>query len=118
LRHHISSLRCPISQGRKKSVKLINAKLEQAERGAQIDFLFDREDDVISLCEAKYYHEPFAIDRVYAETIERKISVFRQRTKTNKSIFFVLIAPHGVVENNYLRRLVTNIIKMKPFFSS
>ena len=33
------------------------------EQGAQIDLLFDRDDDAITICEIKYTNTPFAIDK-------------------------------------------------------
>src|SRR5262249_38225205 len=42
--------------------KFVPAKKSQ-EQGAQIDLLFDRDDDSITICEIKYTQEPFSIDK-------------------------------------------------------
>ena len=59
--------------------------------GAQIDLLFDRDDNAISLCEIKYTDKPFVIDKQYAKMLLNKKLVFEKRTKTNKQIFIVMI---------------------------
>ena len=51
-----------------------NGKGDQ--NGAQIDLLFDRRDDSITLCEIKYTSKPFLIDKAYAQNIENKIQIF------------------------------------------
>ena len=76
------------------------------ERGAQIDLLFDRSDGIITLCEIKYCDREFLIDKQYAAEIEQKIDIFRRKTKTRKHIFVAMITTHGVIRNDYYKRLV------------
>ncbi len=52
--------------------------------GAQIDLLFDRTDEAISLCEIKYTEKPFLIDKAYANELMSKIDVFKKITGTIK----------------------------------
>jgi uncharacterized protein len=61
------------------------------DQGAQIDLLFDRADDTISLCEIKFNAEPFSIDKTYAKVLQRKLDVFQTQTQTRKTLQLVLI---------------------------
>ena len=73
------------------------------EQGAQIDLLFDRKDDAITICEIKYSEEPYVLTKKYMEILSRKMEVFRQKTHTEKQLFLILISAHGL-KNTYLCR--------------
>jgi len=83
------------------------------EQGAQIDLLFDREDDSITLCEIKYTEQPFIIDKQYAQILSQKIKVFQEVTKTKKQIFLALISANGVKQNSYSEALVNKVVTLK-----
>lgn len=87
------------------------------EHGAQIDLLFDRGDGIISLCEIKYHHEAFAIDKAYAQALQRKIAIFRQQMKGRiKQCFLVMVTSCGIKKNAYSEELVTNEVTLDDLF--
>lgn len=69
--------------------------------GVQIDFLIDRNDKVINLCEIKYSDNPYTIDKKYMEILRNKVALFRQITKTRKGIALTMITSSGLVKNSY-----------------
>lgn len=69
--------------------------------GAQVDLLIDRNDNVINLCEIKYYNGEFAIDKSYSEALRQKITSFKMATKTKKSVRLTMITAHGLRKNKY-----------------
>ena len=69
--------------------------------GAQIDLLIDRKDNIINLCEIKFSNSEFVIDKTYETNLMNKINVFREDTKTKKSIQLTLITLNGLKKNNY-----------------
>ena len=73
---------------------------------AQIDLLIVRKDNVINLCEIKYTNTLFEINKKYEEELLNKISIFKEVTKTNKSIILTFITYNGLVKNNHY-----NIVK-------
>ncbi|MCP4130971.1 MAG: AAA family ATPase [bacterium] len=93
------------------------AKKAASTKGAQIDLLFDRNDRVISICEIKCHNSPFQIDKKYSEVLKNKISVFREQTKTNKSIFLVFVTTMGMKKNDYYDELVDNEVTLKDLFA-
>lgn len=87
------------------------------ERGAQIDLLFDRDDDAITICEIKFTMDPFPITKDYAENIKNKISVFKEKTRTKKQIFFVMISANGIKDTIYSEELVQGVVTLEDLFT-
>jgi len=82
------------------------------EQGAQIDLLFDRKDNCITVCEIKYTNQPFVIDKYYAEQLKRKIEVFRRKTATKKHIFLARISTNGIKKTIYSEDMVEKVITL------
>jgi hypothetical protein len=61
---------------------------------------------VINLCEIKYADDQFVIDQKYAKQLRQKIDVFRQVTKTRKTVHLTMITTFGVKQNQYASDLV------------
>ncbi|WP_343743550.1 ATP-binding protein [Chitinophaga sp.] len=92
-------------------------KSSETDRGAQIDLLIDRRDQVINICEVKFSINKFTIDKKYAEELRNKKNAFRQETKTRKAIFLTMITTFGLKRNNYTDELVQNDLSMDVLFS-
>ena len=84
--------------------------------GAQIDLLIDRRDKVINICEAKYSENAYRVTKSYAADIERKLSVFTQRTGTKKHLFFTLLTVAGVQDNEYRLNHVDQVLTIDDYF--
>lgn len=84
--------------------------------GAQIDLLFDRTDDAITICEIKYSDKPFIIDKNCAEGLKRLINVFRAVTRSRKQVFIAIIAANGLKQNTYAKEFVNAVVSMDDFF--
>lgn len=86
------------------------------EHGAQIDLLFDRNDQAITICEIKYTDSPFSVDKEYAQKLKKKIDVFQKITRTKSQLFLAIIASSGVKKNMYSAELINNIVTIDDFF--
>ncbi len=91
-------------------------KATPKQEGTQIDLLIDRQDNVISLCEMKFYNDQFALTKVDADTLRRKRRIFRQASKTKKQVFIVLITTFGLLPNEHSIGLVDNVVGMGDLF--
>ena len=89
---------------------------KSTEKGAQIDLLFDRQDDAITLCEIKYTQKPFLIDKTYAASLNQKMSVFSKKTKTDKSLYITMISASGLKETMYSEEMVSNTVTLEDLF--
>jgi hypothetical protein len=84
--------------------------------GAEIDLLIDRRDQTINLCEMKFTESTFTIDRRYADDLRRKLSVFREITRTRKNVFLTMVTTFGVTDNPYAKELVSKSITLPELF--
>lgn len=102
------------------SWRYIPSKRSQ-ESGAQIDLLFDREDDAITLCEIKYSDNSFTIEKPYAKNLHQKIEAIEKnyptkKNPTKKQIFLAFITTHGLKKNSYFDDLVQNEVILEDLF--
>lgn len=86
------------------------------EKGAQIDLVIDRRDGVINLCEAKFSINPFTIDKKYADNLRKKVTAFRQQTRTRKATFLTMITTFGLNRNMHSVSVVQNDLTMNALF--
>ena len=92
-------------------------KPKKGEKGAQIDLLIDRQDLCINVCEMKFSTSEFVINKGYSTELENKLKVFRNSTKTKKTLFLTMITTHGVNKNAYYINQVQNEVTMQALFS-
>jgi hypothetical protein len=115
---HIDNIRqaLHISPGAEVGAWRYTTKKKEVNGGAQIDLLFDREDGVITLCEIKYSSTPFAINKACYQNLLNKINVYKRESRTNKQIFIVFIAAHGLQKTIYSEEIVTQCITIDDLF--
>lgn len=85
-------------------------------KGAQIDLVIERNDNVIDLCEIKYTKERFSVTSEYNDVIQNKRARFIEEYHTNQAIHLVLISANEVVHNSYYDEF-QNIIYADSLFS-
>lgn len=86
------------------------------ERGAQIDLLFDREDGIITICEIKYTDQPYQLTKDEAILLNRKIEVFKKRTKCQKQVHLALITNLPIKQTMYSEEMVMNNLVLSDLF--
>ena len=82
----------------------------------QIDLLVERADNVINICEAKFYKAPYVISNDDAWKYDRLIEDFLTYSKTKSSVHFVLISPLGVAHNGN-ESVATNVVTLDDLFA-
>ena len=86
------------------------------EKGAQIDLVLDRGDQVVNLFEIKFSNKIYRISKAAFDNLGNKEDVFRQTTKTKKQLFFVFVTTFGLAENNYSAAMVAKSLTMDDLF--
>lgn len=78
-------------------------KLQEGEKGVQIDIIIDRADEVINIVEAKWTSDgkPYLISSSDEEDLLNKKRVFTLQTKTRKSVFLTMVTVSGIQENSH-----------------
>ncbi len=92
------------------------AKNTDEYEGTQIDLLIDRNDNVINLCEIKFYNEELILSKTDADNIRRKRSTFKFITKTKKQVFVTLITTFGMHHNKNTVGLIDNVLTVDDLF--
>jgi AAA+ ATPase superfamily predicted ATPase len=82
----------------------------------QIDLIIDRADNVINLCEIKFYNVPLTIDKKMYLNLKNKIAELQLGIQSRKNIYLTMITTFGVKENEYSRELVQNHVLMDSLF--
>jgi len=90
---------------------------KDAENGAQIDLLIDRNDNVINLCEIKYATKAFVITKSYDENLRNKRGVFIEETRTKKSVHITMITTYGVKHNEYWNNIQSELLLDDLFYA-
>lgn len=85
-------------------------------RGAQIDLLFDRKDDAITLCEIKCTSDPYVFTKSDWENLNQKIAIFKEQTRTKKQIFVSLISANGLKHNIHTKETIHHVVTLDDFF--
>ncbi|MCK4608041.1 MAG: AAA family ATPase [Gammaproteobacteria bacterium] len=86
------------------------------ERGAQIDLLFDRQDNSITLCEIKYNDKPFVLTKDYVDILKHKMTTFKQQTRTKKQLFMAFIAANDIKNNYYSDDIIDGVVTLDSLF--
>ena len=81
----------------------------------QIDIVIEREDRYIYLCEVKFSEYPFVIDKVYEQVLRERMLLFKEETKTRKTLLTTFITTFGVKPNTH-SSIVQNEVLLDDLF--
>jgi AAA+ ATPase superfamily predicted ATPase len=79
-------------------------------KGAQIDLLIDRADNIINICECKFVKNQFEIDKSYSENLRNKTAAFARVSKTKKALHLTMITTYGVKQNKYAGMVQSQVL--------
>lgn len=74
------------------------ANKETSIPGAQIDLIIDRSDRMVHLCEIKFSKGPYRITGDYEQKLRERMELFRELTKTRKSLVHTFVTTYGVAD--------------------
>ena len=69
--------------------------------GTQIDMLINRNDNIINMCEIKFYSDEFVVNRDYYRTIMRRQELLSAEVPKKTAIHSTLITTFGLKRNEY-----------------
>ena len=69
--------------------------------GYQIDLMIIRKDNIINLCEIKFYSDEFKITKDYFLKINRRNNLLKEKINKKYSIMNTLISTYGLFKNEY-----------------
>lgn len=83
--------------------------------GMQIDLILSRRDNIINLCEIKYYNDLFCVDYEYYRVILRRENGISELFPKTSAVHSTLITTFGLAHNKY-SGVFTNVITMEELF--
>jgi AAA+ ATPase superfamily predicted ATPase len=78
---------------------------------AQIDLVIDRKDNLINLCEIKFYNDTFQLDAEYAERLRRKAAQFKLSTGTKKGLNTIMLTTWGITGKHAIGLVTESLTK-------
>jgi len=74
-----------------------------------------RSDDVIDVCEMKYYAEEYAFNQDEYAKLQNRMLRLAEETKTRKAVQAILITTYGLKQNEY-SDIVQSVVTMNDLF--
>lgn len=83
---------------------------------AQVDLVIDRDDNIVNLCEIKFYNDTFSVDANYASSLRNKETQFKTGTGTRKGINTIMLTTWGI-QGKHATGLVTNSLTQECLYN-
>ena len=83
--------------------------------GTQIDMIISRKDDIVNMCEMKYYSEEFMVDKEYDKVLRHRQNLLYDLIPRKSSIHNTLVTTFGIKNNEY-KWSFDNVITMEDLF--
>ena len=91
-------------------------KRSEEEGGTQIDLLIDRNDNVLNMCELKFYSGDFAVNKEYYKILLHRQELLTKEVSPKTAIHSTLITTFGLVKNEYSGAFV-NVVTLDDLFA-
>ena len=88
---------------------------DEKTRGAQIDMVIDRDDNVLNLCEMKFCKDDYTITQSDWFNFQNKIETLGRITKWKKNIHFTLVTTQGLARNEHFG-IVQKMVTLNDLF--
>ena len=98
---HIRQIKAALGISGVSSKQSAWSKRADDQEGTQIDLLIDRADNIINMCELKFYSDDFTVDRNYYRLMMRRQELLSNEIPKRKAIHNTLITTYGLAYNEY-----------------
>lgn len=85
------------------------------EKGSQIDLLIIRKDNVVNMCEIKFYSSTYIVSKDYFLTLNERKNALINELSPKQTIRHTLISTYGLKSNQY-SDIFTNTITLEDLF--
>lgn len=91
------------------------SKRKGDESGIQMDMLIERKDNIVNMCEIKFYGTEFTVDKNYDKILRNRMTLLSEEITSKMAIHSTLITTYGLKYNEYSGAFV-NVIDMDALF--
>ena len=95
------------------TVSALHLPPSERHAGVQIDLLIERADEVINLCEAKFYRQTYALTATRVAELEQRTASFIAATTTRAQVIPTLLIGGAFRENDYSRSSGVRVVEME-----
>ena len=114
--NHIPQIKTALGISGVSAVQSAWSKRADDENGTQIDLLIERKDNVVNMCEIKFYGEEFAVDKSYDMVLKHRTGLLYRELNKKQVIHNVLITTYGLKYNAYSGDF-SNVITLDDLFA-
>ena len=114
--NHLSQIKAALGVSgvvSKESALLVRG--DKDSQGGQIDLLIDRADNVLNLCEMKFYKKPYSVSQQDRFEFEDRIDLLAKITKSKKNIHFTLVTTFGLKHSEHYG-VVQKVVTLEDLF--
>ena len=86
------------------------------EEGMQIDMLILRKDNVVNMCEIKFYSGDFVVSREYYRTLLQRREILEAALSPKTTVHSTLITTFALARNEYSSAF-TNVVTLDDLFA-
>lgn len=91
------------------------SKRKGDESGTQIDMIIERKDNIVNMCEIKFYGTEVTVDKKYDQVLRNRKELLARELSAKTAIHSTLITTFGLKYNEYSSSF-TNVIEMDALF--
>ncbi len=101
--NHINQIKAALGiSGVSTNETLWSKKGSEEESGTQIDLIIERKDNIVNMCEIKFYSDEFSVNKDYHFTLVRRKELISKRVSRKTAIHNTLITTYGLKHNEYV----------------
>ena len=113
--NHVDQIKKALGISGVNTIQSLWSKRADDTEGAQIDLIIDRADNVINLCEVKFYNNVFVVNNKYHQILLNRQELLEKEMSAGKALHNTLITTYGLKYNEY-STFFDNVITVKDLF--
>ncbi len=83
--------------------------------GAQIDLIIERKDNVVNMCEIKFYSDEFLVNKDYHLILEHRKGLIKEKIPKKATVHSTLITTFGIKKSEYFSDFVS-VVTLEQLF--
>ena len=113
--NHIAQIKKALGISGVNSTESAWSKRPDDTEGTQIDLIIERKDNVVNMCECKFYGDEFLVDGDYYRKLMRRQDLLSKQLPKKMAIHNTLITTYGLAYNEY-SGVFSNVITLDDLF--
>lgn len=115
--NHIKQIKAALGiSGVSTNESLWSKRGDEEHAGTQIDLIIERKDNIVNLCEVKFYNDEFAVSKDYHFTLVRRKNLVLEKVNKRTAVHNTLITTYGLKQSEYWGDFI-QVITLNELFS-